>query len=88
MPARTITIDGDDWTVQPSGFTTQFVADEFGLLFMRAGSDASEMRVTRYSPTGTRSRDDAFMAISEARLRALFRASQPTLRSPEGGYRA
>lgn len=88
MPSRTLTIDGDHWTVEPSGFTTQYLADEMGLLFTRHVADQVEMRVTRFSPTGSRARDEAFLALSEARLRALFRASQSTARSPEGGYRA
>jgi hypothetical protein len=88
MAMRTLTIDGTSWTVQPSGYTTQYTADEFGLLFSRTTEHGSELRVTRYSPSAARSRDDAFMALTESRLRALFRASQPTVRSPEGGYRA
>ena len=41
MPARRIVIDGREWQVYPSGFLTQSVADEFGLIFVHgAGSRA------------------------------------------------
>ena len=36
MPARRIRIDGREWQVYPSGFLTQYVGDEFGLIFVHA----------------------------------------------------
>ena len=54
MPTRTISIDGKAWRVFPSGYITQYEHDEFGLLFISGADDAREVRVTRYSPHGTR----------------------------------
>jgi len=45
-----------------------------------------ELRVTRYSPQGTRSREQAFAELSEAQLKELFDQSQPSFTSPEAGY--
>ena len=87
MPARTIDIDGSEWSVFPSGFITQYDQDEFGLFFTRGTGETREVRVTRYTPQGTRSREQSFAELSEARLRSLFDQSQPSFTSPEAGYR-
>jgi hypothetical protein len=86
MPARTIKIDGQDWTVTPSGYITQYDQDEFGLFFTRGTGDAREVRVTRYSPQGSRSRSQSFAELSDERLVSLFGQSQPSFTSPEAGY--
>ncbi|HLA88881.1 MAG TPA: hypothetical protein VJL28_00435 [Gemmatimonadaceae bacterium] len=86
MPSRSIVIDGVPWSVYPSGYVTQYDADEYGLLFVRGTGSEREVRVTRYSPPGTRSREQALAAMAEADLRALFAASQPSFTSPEAGY--
>ena len=86
MPTRRLVIDGREWQVYPSGFLTQMVGDEFGLIFVAGAGSAREVRVTRYSPTGTRSREQALAEMDEPQLRDLFRASQPGARSPEAGY--
>lgn len=88
MPTRRIGIDGRDWQVYPSGFLTQFVGDEFGLIFVTGSGDAREVRVTRYSPMGARSREQSLAELDDAQLLELFRASQPGARSPEAGYRS
>jgi hypothetical protein len=44
------------------------------------------VRVTRYSPQGTRSREQAFAELSDAQLKELFEQSQPSFTSPEAGY--
>jgi hypothetical protein len=87
MPARTINVDGSEWSVFPSGFITQYDQDEFGLFFTRGTGETREVRVTRYSPQGTRSREQSFAELSAARLRSLFDQSQPSFSSPEAGYR-
>ena len=87
MPARTITIAGDEWSVAPSGYITQYDQDEFGLFFTRGKGAEREVRVTRYSPQGARSREQSFADLGEERLRALFEQSQPSFTSPEAGYR-
>ncbi|MCC7053496.1 MAG: hypothetical protein IT355_09520 [Gemmatimonadaceae bacterium] len=84
IASRTIADDGVTWAVLPSGFLTQYVGDEFGLVFTRA--DGGAVRFTRYSPGGIRSREASFERLSDAALLRLFRASQASLRSPEGGY--
>jgi hypothetical protein len=88
MPTRHITIDGREWQVYPSGFLTQYVGDEFGLIFVAGTGEAREVRVTRYSPTGTRSREQSLAELDDAQVVDLFRMSQPSARSPEAGYRA
>jgi hypothetical protein len=87
MPSRPLLIDGVSWQVSPSGFITQFDADEFGLVFVRGTGDAAEVRVTRYSPRGAMSREASLAELSDADLRALFVSSQPSITSPEAGYR-
>lgn len=88
MPTRRLMIDGREWQVFPSGFLTQFVGDEFGLIFVSGQGGDRELRVTRYSPVGTRSRELSLAEMDEAQLRALFLMSQPGDRSPEAGYHA
>ena len=86
MPARKITIDGAAWTVSPSGYITQYDQDEFGLFFTKGEGDKREVRVTRYSPQGSRSRSQSFAELSDDRLASLFGESQPSFTSPEAGY--
>jgi hypothetical protein len=86
MPARTVDIAGQRWEVYPSGYITVYTQDEYGLMFTRGGGTDREVRVTRYSPQGTRSREQAFAELSEARLKELFDQSQPSFTSPEAGY--
>ena len=87
MPTRTITVDGTTWRVFPSGFTTIYNMDEFGLIFVRGEGEGREVRVTRYSPQTARSREQSLADLSDARLTELFRYSQQSATSPEAGYR-
>jgi hypothetical protein len=73
MPSRTITTQGKTWSVFPSGRITQYDRDEFGLVFVSGVGADREVRVTRYSPIGTRSRERS-------------RYSQPSDTSPEADY--
>lgn len=88
MPTRTVNIGGKSWRVFPSGRVTQYDRDEFAVLFvaedMRDGK--REVRVTRYSPVGARSRERSLAGLSEADLTRLFTTSQPSETSPEAGY--
>jgi hypothetical protein len=86
MPARSLQIDGQNWDVYPSGYITQYTQDEYGLMFSRRSGTDRELRVTRYSPQGTRSREQAFAELSDAQLKELFEQSQPSFTSPEAGY--
>jgi hypothetical protein len=86
MPTRTITVDGTTWKVYPSGFITPNVKDEFGLIFVAGAGADRVVRVTRYSPTGTRSREQSLVELSDERLAGLLQESQPSFTSPEAGY--
>lgn len=87
MPAREIEIDGNAWSVFPSGYVTSYMQDEFGLFFARGTGENREVRTTRYSPVGTRSREQSFAELSDEDLRSLYNQSQPSFTSPEAGYR-
>lgn len=86
MPARSLEVSGQKWDVYPSGYITQYTQDEYALIFTRSAGDEREVRVTRYSPQGTRSRERAFGELTNAQLQELFQQSQPSFTSPEAGY--
>lgn len=86
MPTRTISADGRTWNVFPSGRVTQLAFDEFGLVFITGSGADRQVRVSRYSPQGTRSREQALVELSEADLLRYFEQSQPSDTSPEAGY--
>ncbi len=86
MPSRAIEIGGRTWRVYPSGYVTQYDGDEFGVVFVHGTAASREVRVTRYTPRGRRSREASLSALSDAELRALFGRSQPSETSPEAGY--
>ena len=86
MPTRSIVVDGRSWKVFPSGFVTQYERDEFALFFIAGTGSEREVRVTRYSPQGARSREASLAEMSDEGLAALFGASQPSQTSPEAGY--
>lgn len=86
MPIRTLSVNGKTWRVVPSGRVTQLDHDEFALLFIAGAGDDREVRVTRYSPHGTRSRELALAQMSDADLQRMFAHSQPSFTSPEADY--
>ncbi|MEP6550992.1 MAG: hypothetical protein ABJB95_07400 [Gemmatimonadales bacterium] len=86
MPARSLQVDGRKWEVSPSGYITQYTQDEYALMFSTGSGKDREVRVTRYSPQGTRSREQAFAELTDEKLRELFEQSQPSFTSPEAGY--
>jgi hypothetical protein len=86
MPIRTITVGGRRWRVMPSGRVTQNDRDEFALIFISGEADDRLVRVTRYSPQGTRSREQSFAELSDADLMRLHAQSQPSATSPEADY--
>jgi hypothetical protein len=88
MPSRAITVGGKNWLVFPSGRITQYDRDEFGLIFINGTGGDREVRVTRYSPVGTRSRERSLVELSDAELARLFEFSQPSDTSPEADYSA
>ncbi len=87
MPTRPLAIAGSTWHVIPSGRVTQYDRDEFALLFVKHEGGDREVRVTRYSPQGSRSREESLAELSDADLRRLFEQSQPSATSPEAGYK-
>ncbi|MBV9879882.1 MAG: hypothetical protein JO180_05260 [Gemmatirosa sp.] len=87
MPIRSITVDGRSWRVFPSGFVTQYDRDEFGIIFVAGEGAAREVRISRYSPQGTRSREQSLVELTDVRLAELLAYSQPSDTSPEAGYR-
>ena len=87
MPRRIIEVDGELWEVAVSGRVTQYVKDEFGLVFSRGVGPNREQRVVRYSPLGAKSREVSLGQLSDQELRDLLRYSQPSWTAPEMGYR-
>jgi hypothetical protein len=88
MPVRTFTVAGRSWRVFPSGRVTQYDRDEFGILFVTGSDETREVRVTRYSPVGVRSREQSLAELTDADLTRLFEYSQPSATSPEADYAA
>ena len=88
MPTRSLTADGKSWLVFPSGRVTQYDRDEFGLIFVSGTGAGRSVRVTRYSPVGSRSREQSLVELSDTELQRLFRYSQPSDTSPEADYSA
>lgn len=86
MPSRTITSGGKAWLVFPSGRVTANDRDEFGLIFVSGTGPHREVRVTRYSPVGARSRERSLVELSDADLQRLLVSSQPSETSPEVDY--
>jgi hypothetical protein len=87
MPRRIIDAGGEQWEVAASGRVTQYVKDEFGVIFTRGVGPDREQRVTRYSPLGAKSRELSLAQLSDAELRSLLAHSQPSWTAPEMGYR-
>jgi hypothetical protein len=86
MIERRITLDGAGWKVSLAGRFTAYERDEFPIVFERAAGGGRERRITRFSPRGAKSRDEALAELSDAELAALFRSSQPDWTSPELDY--
>ena len=86
MPTRTVNIRGRPWRVFPSGRVTQYDRDEFALLFISGTGPDREIRVARYSPHGTRWREQSLIEMTDTDLARLFEQSQPSDTSPEAGY--
>ncbi len=87
MPTRSIDVNGTTWKVTPTGHVTQFVRDEFTMLFTKGTGPDRVERVAKYAPLGARSRELSLAELTDAQLRELFARSQPSWTSPETGYR-
>ena len=86
MPRRIIEVDGEQWGVAVSGRVTQYVKDEFGLVFTRGVGPHREQRVVRYSTLGSKGREVSLGQLSDLELRELLAHSQPSWTAPEMGY--
>lgn len=86
MPSRVIEVDGRRWSVMPSGRRTQYVKDEFGLIFT-SEDEPREQRIARYSPLGSKSNELSLSQLTDRELTQLLTTSQPGWTSPELGYR-
>ncbi len=86
MPYRTINVAGREWKIMPAGRVTQYDRDEFALFFVSGEGEERELRVTRYSPQGSRWRDQSLAELSDDELIRLLSQSQPSATSPEAGY--
>ena len=86
MPFRTLTVDGETWTVMPSGRTSQYARDEFGLVFMRGHGAAAERRAVRYSPQRQKNCEASLGSQTDAELLSLLQRAQPAATAPELGY--
>ncbi|HEY2377758.1 MAG TPA: hypothetical protein VGH98_17425 [Gemmatimonadaceae bacterium] len=86
MPTRTIAAEGRTWRVIPSGRVTQYDRDEFALLFISSDGPNRTVRVTRYSPQGSRSREQSLAELTDTDLQRLLSQSQPSETSPEADY--
>lgn len=86
MPRRIIEVDGEKWEVAPSGRVTQYVRDEFSLIFSRGSGPNREQRVARYSPLGARNWEMSLHELSDRQLADLLARSQPSWTAPETGY--
>jgi hypothetical protein len=87
MPRRTVEVNGERWSVSPSGRITQYDKDEFALRFTRVPPASGSDRIARYSPLLAKDRELSLAQLSDAELIALFRVSQPSWTSAELGYR-
>jgi hypothetical protein len=87
MPRRIIDRDDERWEAAVSGRRTQYIKDEFGVVFTRIAGGPAERRIARYSPLGAKSRELSLARMSDDDLRTLLGRSQPAWTAPETGYR-
>ncbi|HEX3274810.1 MAG TPA: hypothetical protein VHR43_08155 [Gemmatimonadales bacterium] len=87
MPRRMIEVAGQTWAVAVSGRVTQYLKDEFGLVFTRGTGPDRETRLSRYTPLGAKSRELSLSQLSDRELTELLAHSQPSWTAPELGYR-
>jgi hypothetical protein len=83
---RRIVVDGESWELSPSGRTTVYGRDEFGLVFESGTGPNRKRRFVRYSPLGSRFRDASLLELTDRRLTELFHQSQPAWTAPESTY--
>jgi hypothetical protein len=85
MPHRAIDLAGVQWTVSTTGRRTQYAKDEFTVLFTSRAT--GEQRVARYSPLGSKAREDSLAELTDDQLASLWHRSQPSWTTAELEYR-
>lgn len=88
MPPRALVVEGQEWSVYPSGRSTVYGQDQYGLMFLLGTGPERKRRFTRYTPLGARRTDAALRDLSDKELLELFHHSQPAWTAPEGAYGA
>ncbi len=88
MPPRSLAVEGQEWSVYPSGRSTVYGQDQYGLMFQLGTGPERKRRFTRYAPMGVRRTDAALRELSDRELLELFHQSQPAWTAPEGAYGA
>jgi len=88
MPPRSLVVEGQEWSVYPSGRSTVYGQDQYGLMFQLGTGPERKRRFTRYTPQGPRRTDAALRDLSDRQLLELFHQSQPAWTAPEGAYGA
>lgn len=88
MPPRSLMVEGQEWSVYPSGRSTVYGQDQYGLMFLLGTGLERKRRFTRYTPLGARRTDAALRDLSDGELLELFHHSQPAWTAPEGAYGA
>ena len=88
MPPRVLLVEGQEWSVYPSGRSTVYGQDQYGLMFLLGTGHERKRRFTRYTPLGARRTDAALRDLSDKELLELFHQSQPAWTAPEGAYGA
>ena len=78
MSGRTFEVNGEHWSVSPTGRITQYDKDEFALRFTRLAPLPREERVVRYSPQRAKGRESALAQLDDGALAALLKVSQPS----------
>jgi hypothetical protein len=86
MSGRTFEVNGQQWSVSPTGRITQYGKDEFGLRFTRLRPEPREERVVRYSPQLSKNRESALAQLGDGDLAGLLKVSQPAWTTPDAGY--
>ena len=87
MIERKIVIDGRAWTATLTGRFTVYGRDEVPVVFEHRAADGTRVRrLSRFSPLGSRERDQALAELTDAELATLWRQSQEEWTSPELGY--
>lgn len=84
MARRRVEVNGERWDVFPSGRTTSYDRDEFGLVFSKGTGPDAVRRYVRYAPLGSRHRDASLAELTDGQLADLLRQSQPEWTSPDG----